>query len=54
MQFPAIVGQDVLMAPDYMGDYDTLATDALDLHAGFVGGFASNLAGNPIVRTFQY
>ncbi len=54
MQFPAIVGQDVLMAPDYMGDYDTLATDALDLHAGFVGGFASNLTGNPIVRTFQY
>ena len=54
MSFPTIVGQDVLMAPDYMGDYDTLASDALDRHAGFVGGYASNLAGNPVVRTLQY
>jgi hypothetical protein len=52
--FPAIVGQDVLMAPDYMGDYDTLATDELDFHAGFVGGYASNLSGHPLVRTLQY
>lgn len=54
MQFPTIVGQDVLMAPDYMGDYDTLASDTLDFHAGFVGGYASNLTGNPVVRTLQY
>jgi len=54
MPFPAVVGQDVLMAPDYMGDYDTLASDALDRHAGFVGGYASNLTGNPVVRTLQY
>ena len=53
-QFPTIVGQDVLMAPDYMGDYDTLSSDALDRHPGFVGGFASNLTGKPIVKTFQY
>jgi hypothetical protein len=53
-QFPTIVGQDVLMAPDYMGDYDTLSSDALDRHAGFVGGFASNLAGKPIIKTLQY
>jgi hypothetical protein len=52
--FPTVVGQDVLVAPDYMGDYDTLAADALDHHAGFVGGFASNLTGNPVVRTLQY
>ncbi len=54
MQFPTIVGQDVLMAPDYMGDYDTLASDTLNLNAGFVGGYASNLTGNPVVRTLQY
>jgi hypothetical protein len=53
-QFPAIVGQDVLMAPDYMGDSDTLASDTLNLHAGFVGGYASNATGNPTVRTLQY
>jgi hypothetical protein len=48
------VSQDVLVAPDYMGDYDTLASDALDSNAGFVGGFASNLTGNPVVKIFQY
>jgi hypothetical protein len=53
-EFPAIVGQDVLMAPDYMGDSDTLASDTLNLHAGFVGGYASNATGNPTVRTLQY
>ncbi len=52
--FPTVVGQDVLVAPDYMGDYDTLASDGLDHHAGFVGGYASNLTGNPVVRTIQY
>lgn len=54
MSFPTVVGQDVLMAPDYMGDYDTLATDALGLHAGFVGGYATNLSGHPVIKTLQY
>ena len=54
MSFPAIVGQDVLLAADYMGDYDTLTSDALNLHAGFVGGYASNLSGHPLVKTLQY
>jgi hypothetical protein len=53
-QFPTLVGQDVLLAPDYMGDYDTLASDALNHNPGFVGGFESNLGGNPIVKTAQY
>jgi hypothetical protein len=52
--FPTIVGQDVLMAPDYMGDYDTLASDTLNRHSGFIGGYASNLPGSPVVETFQY
>jgi hypothetical protein len=54
IHFPTIVGQDVLVAPDYMGDYDTLTSDTLDRHPGFVGGYASNLAGNPVIRTLQY
>jgi hypothetical protein len=54
MSFPGIVGQDILMAPDCMGDYDTLATDNLGFHAGFVGGYASNLSGHPLVKTLQY
>jgi hypothetical protein len=37
-----------------MGDYDTMTSDALNRHAGFVGGFATNLAGHPIVRALQY
>lgn len=52
--FSVVVGQDVLLAPDYMADYDTLTSDALDRHAGFVGGYASNLSGRPVVRTLQY
>jgi hypothetical protein len=52
--FPTIVGQDVLVAPDYMGDYDTLASDTLDRHAGFLGGYASNLSGSPVVKTVHY
>ncbi len=52
--FPTIVGQDVLLAPDYMGDYDTLASDVLNHHSGFVGGFASNKAGNPVIRSYLY
>ncbi len=54
LQFPTVVSQDVLVAPDYMGDYDTLASDVLDSNAGFVGGFASNLTGNPVVKIIQY
>lgn len=52
--FPSVVGQDILLAPDYMGDYDTLASDGLNRHAGFVGGFATNAPGNPVLRTTQY
>jgi hypothetical protein len=52
--FPPIVGQDLLLAPDYMGDYDTLTSDALNHHTGFVGGFGCNLSGNAIVKTIQY
>jgi len=52
--FPVVVGQDILMAPDYMGDYDTLASDSLGRHSGFLGRFASNTAAHPIVHTTRY
>jgi hypothetical protein len=52
--FPVVVGQDILMAPDYMGDYDTLVSDSLGRHSGFLGGSASNTAGHPIVHTTPY
>jgi hypothetical protein len=32
-------GNDVMVNPVYLGDYDVLATDTLLGHAGFVGGF---------------
>ncbi len=52
--FPSIVGQDVLVAPDYMGDYDTLAPDFRNHHFGFIDSFANNLSGNPMVSTNSY
>jgi len=47
--FGAVVGQDRFVAPDYMGDYDTVATDSTGSEAGFVDSYASNAAGNPNV-----
>lgn len=52
--FPVIVGQDILLSPDYMGDYDTLATDFDNAHSGFVGGFATNHPGRPRVKIIRY
>jgi hypothetical protein len=52
--FPSIVGEDVLVAPDYMGDYDTLAPDFRNHHSGFIDSFATNLSGNPMVATNGY
>jgi hypothetical protein len=51
--YPSTVGQDVLVARDYKGDYDGLASDSLDQSTGFVGSYASNAAGNPNVMTNQ-
>jgi hypothetical protein len=52
--FPSVVSQDVLIAPSYMGDYDTLASDTLNSLAGFRGGFANNISGAPNVQSFRY
>ena len=52
--FPSVVGQDVLVAFDYMGDYDTLAADSIGQSAGFMDSYSSNVAGNPNVMTKHF
>lgn len=52
--FPSLVSQDLLVAPDYMGDYDTLASEATNLTTGFLGGYANNAGGSPSVTTNRF
>ena len=52
--FSALVGQDVLVAPDYMGDYDTVAVDSIGQSGGFIDSYSSNTAGNPNVMTNHF
>jgi hypothetical protein len=52
--FLSVVGQDPLVVPTYMGDYDTLASDTLNLTNGFRGGFADNITGAPNVQENKY
>lgn len=52
--FPSLVSQDVLIAPNYMGDYDTLTSDTLNSVAGFRGAFANNVSGSPNVQSNKY
>lgn len=52
--FLVIVGQDILVSPDYMGDYDTLASDFDNRRPGFIGAFATNRPGKPTIRSNMY
>jgi hypothetical protein len=52
--FPSVVGQDVLVAPDYFGEYDTVAVDRTNVATGFVDSFATSLGGNPNVTTNKF
>jgi len=52
--FPSTVGQDVLVAPDYFGDYDTVSADGTNVAAGFLDSFATSVAGNPNVSTNRF
>lgn len=51
-KFPPLVGQDTLVAPDYMGEYDAVTTDGLGQRAGLIAPYASNATGHPLV-TFK-
>jgi hypothetical protein len=44
----------VLVAPDYFGDYDTVAIDGTNVGSGFVDSFATSLGGNPNVSTNRF
>jgi hypothetical protein len=48
--WPSVVNQDIMVASDYMGDYDTLAADVSGTASGFVGAFGDNSLGNPNVQ----
>jgi hypothetical protein len=52
--FSALVGQDVWVAPDYMGDYDTVTVDSTGQSNGFIDFYSSNAAGNPNVMTNRF
>lgn len=44
---------DALIVPSYMGDYDTVSSDALGAHAGFFNSFQVQTNGNPDVFGFR-
>ncbi|HEY1850425.1 MAG TPA: sialidase family protein [Candidatus Binataceae bacterium] len=54
VNFPALVGQDELVGPDYAGDYDTVVPDSSGLSSGFIDSYSNNAAGNPNVMTNKY
>jgi len=52
--FMSVTNQDLLLATDYMGDYDALASDFTKAHRGFVGGYGDNQTGQPDARTNRF
>ena len=52
--WPSVVGQDLLIDPTYMGDYDSLASDFLNKSGGFIGAFGENSQGEPNVRAKKF
>ena len=52
--WPPVPGQDFVINPVYMGDYDTLATDATGTAAGFVHAWGDNRRGNPDVEAEKF
>lgn len=52
--FTPVVGQDFLINPIYMGDYDQLATDVTGGSSGFVGAFGDSRRGNPDVWAARF
>lgn len=49
--FPSLVGQDALVASDYMGDYDAVASDSLNQSAGFIDSYSNGAGGHLQVMT---
>lgn len=49
-----MVNQDLLFFGNYMGDYDSVTTDATNAAAGFMGGFVNTQAGNQNVQVNKF
>jgi hypothetical protein len=47
---PSVVNQDPTGITDWLGDYETLATDGLNQSAGFIGGYTNTSAGYQNIR----
>ncbi len=52
--FMSVTNQDLFLATDYMGDYDSLASDFTRAHRGFVGGYGDNESGQPDVKSNKF
>ena len=52
--FAAVPGQDVLLVFDYMGDYDTVASDFTKVNSGLIGAWGDNSKGNPDVQAAKF
>jgi hypothetical protein len=48
---PSVVNQDDFGPHDWLGDYETLATDSLNQSAGFIGGYTDTSVGYQNIRT---
>jgi len=54
VNFPSVVGQDIMVAPNYMGAYDTVSVDGTGVAAGLIDSYASNTFGNPNVMANHF
>lgn len=52
--FAAVPGQDLMLNPFYMGDYDSLTSDSTKANPGFVGAYGDNSRGNPDIRAVKF
>jgi hypothetical protein len=52
--FAPLIDQDGILAPGYMGDYDTVTSESLGTKAGFFGAWGDNTAGNPDIRGAKF
>jgi hypothetical protein len=52
--FPPLVGEDALVALDYMGEYDAVVSDMLNTKSGLMAPYATNAPGNPTVELKKF
>jgi hypothetical protein len=52
--FPPLVGEDALVALDYMGEYDAVVSDMLNTKSGLMAPYATNAPGNPTVEMKKF